>query len=147
MSDTLDVQTPATADQRAYQGVIPSLSMDGRAGAAADFYAKAFGARDLGRMPDTENPDRLLHCMLEINGGGLMMTDCRAPWETGAAETPRGVILQLVVADGDAWWNRAVDAGCTVVMPLQPMFWGDRWGLLADPYGIQWAFDEPGETQ
>ena len=120
--------------------------MAGQANAAADFYIRAFGARDLGRMPDAENPDRLMHCMLEVNGGGLMMSDCRAPWETEDA-TPRGVTMQLVVPDGDAWWDRAVEAGCTVRMQLQPMFWGDRWGLLVDPFGIEWAIDEPGADQ
>ena len=52
-------------------------------------------------------------------------------------------VQQLVVEDGDLWWNRAVEAGCTVVMPFEKMFWGDRWGLLADPFGLVWAIDEP----
>jgi len=125
------------------RGVIPYLSLDGAASQAADFYARAFGARDLGRMPDPENEGRLMHCQLEINGGGLMMTDCRAPGTE--AKKPQGVHMQLVVADGDTWWNRAVEAGCKVVMPFERMFWGDRWGMLEDPFGISWAIDEPAE--
>jgi PhnB protein len=62
----------------------------------------------------------------------------------GEAEVkPQGFHLQLVVDDGGAWWNRAVGAGCKVTMPFEEMFWGDRWGLLEDPFGITWGIDEP----
>jgi PhnB protein len=134
---TADVKT----DARTMRGVIPYLSMDGQAGEAAAFYARAFDARDLGRLPGEQDPSRLMHCQIEINGGALMMTDMHAPDEP--VLKPQGFHLQLVVADGDLWWNRAVAAGCTVVMPFEKMFWGDRWGLLTDPFGLTWAIDEP----
>lgn len=142
-----DNATPQAAGEApalpaASQGVIPHLCLDGRAGEAADFYIKAFGARDLGRMPNQDAPDQLLHVHLEINGGGLMLTDCRPPWQSGPLPL-QGFNLQLVVADGDAWWTRALEAGCTVIMPFETMFWGDRWGLLRDPFGVDWALDEP----
>ena len=120
------------------KGVIPYIDMRGRAGEAADFYGRAFGAQDLGRMPGQE-PGRLMHCQIDINGGALMMTDHR----DGAAEGGFGH-LQLVVADGRAWWERAVAAGCTEVMPYQMQPWGDWWGLLRDPFGLGWAILEPG---
>jgi PhnB protein len=143
MSEAATVETTWTPpDPSVMRGVIPYLGMDGRAGEAADFYAKAFGARDIGRMPG-EKPGELMHCQVEINGGSLMMTDMRGPDEP--AQKPQGFHLQLVVADGDLWWNRAVAAGCTVVMPFEKMFWGDRWGLLADPFGITWSVDEAAE--
>jgi PhnB protein len=119
-------------------GPIPYIDMRGRAGEAADFYARAFGARDLGRMPGHE-PGRLMHCQVEINGGALMMTDHRE----GEIEAGFGH-LQLVVADGRAWWDRAIGAGCTEVMPYERQFWGDDWGLLRDPFGISWAVLQPG---
>ena len=125
-------------------GVIPYLNLDGRAAEAADFYARAFGATDLGRVPEGDNPDRHMHVQVEINGRALMMTDCRAPGETKGA-APQGFHLQLVVSDGDAWWTRAVEAGCEVVIPLERMFWGDRFGTLRDPFGFDWAINEPGE--
>lgn len=141
-SDTItapDAQTrPAPEIMR---GVIPYLGLDNRAGEAADFYAKAFGATELGRMPDADNPGRYMHVQIEVNGGALMMTDCCAPGE--ARVQPQGFHLQLVVTDGDAWWDRAVAAGCAVVMPFERMFWGDRWGMLRDPFGIDWAINEP----
>ena len=47
------------------------------------------------------------------------------------------------MADCDTVYQHAVDAGCTVVMPLDDMFWGDRWGLLVDPYGHSWSVSTP----
>jgi PhnB protein len=132
-----DVKT----DARTMLGVIPYIAMDGRAGEAVAFYARAFDARDLGQLPDQDDPKKLMHCQLEINGGMLMMSDMRGPGEP--ALKPQGFHLQLVVQDGDLWWNRAVEAGCTVEMPFEKMFWGDRWGLLTDPFGLTWAIDEP----
>lgn len=137
------VATRPSAD--VMNGVIPYVAMNGRAAEAADFYVRAFGARDLGRMPGEDDPNRMMHCQVEVNGGALMMTDYVGPGETPA--TPRGFHLQLVVGDGDAWWSRAVEAGCEVVVPFERMFWGDRWGMLRDPFGLTWAIDEPGPEQ
>jgi len=143
MSETASIETTWTRpDPGVMRGVIPYIGMDGRAAEAADFYARAFGARDIGRMPG-EKPGELMHCQLEINGGSLMMSDMRGPDEPAAR--PQGFHLQLVVGDGDLWWSRAVEAGCSVLMPFERMFWGDRWGLLRDPFGISWSVDEPGE--
>jgi PhnB protein len=136
-------ETAARPDPATMRGVIPHLGLDGRAAEAADFYVKAFGAQNIGRFPDADNPGRYLHIHLEVNGGALMMTDCRAPWES-RAEAPKGFNLMLIVDDGDAWWRRAVEAGCEIVMPFERMFWGDRWGMLRDPFGVEWAIDEPG---
>jgi len=49
-----------------------------------------------------------------------------------------------VTREGDTWWKRAVDAGCTVDAPFEMQFWGDRWGKLRDPFGISWALLELG---
>jgi PhnB protein len=69
-----------------------------------------------------------------------MMTDHGG----GAAPSYGFGHLQLVVADGRAWWDRAVAAGCTVIAPYARQFWGDDWGLLQDPFGISWAILETG---
>lgn len=133
-------ETPAI-DPRVMQGVIPYVSMHGRAAEAADFYVQAFGAREIGRFADQDSGE-IMHVQLEVNGGALMMTGMCAAGE--APVTPQGFHLQLVVEDGQAWWDRAVAAGCEVAVPFQPMFWGDRWGMVRDPFGIQWAVNEPG---
>jgi PhnB protein len=142
-----DTMTEARPDaelaKAAYRGVIPALSFDGQAAEAASFYSRAFGAQEVARMPFEDDGQRLMHVALAINGGGLMMSDCVRPGEAPAR--PAGFTLQLVVgeADGDAWWSRAVEAGCKVVMPFEKMFWGDRWGLLEDPFGVSWGIDAP----
>ena len=62
-----------------------------------------------------------------------------------AFTVPQGYTLQLHLATDaiDRWWKRAVDAGCEVMMPLDVMFWGDRWGSLRDPFGVDWAMNAP----
>jgi PhnB protein len=140
MSDTTTIDRPDAAVMR---GVIPYLSLAGRAGEAADFYMRAFGAEDIGRMPDTDRPGQYMHVQVAINGGALMMTDQRQAGTEADPPLARGH-LQLVVEDGRLWWDRALAAGCTIVMPYERQFWGDDWGLLADPFGIHWAILQPG---
>ena len=137
-----DTMTASRPHAEVMRGPIAYLSLDGRAREAAAFYVRAFGAVPMGEFASDEDPDRVMHIQLEINGGALMMTDFRAPWEE-ASQTPRGFNLTLVVDDADTWWQRATDAGCEVLMPLEKMFWGDRWGMVRDPFGIEWAVDEP----
>ena len=128
-------------DSSVMLGVIPYLSMAGRTAEALDFYAKAFGAEEIGRMPDPESPGRLMHADTIVHGRALMMTDM----VTGEAPPERNFgHLQLVVGDGRAWWDRAVAAGCSVLEPYQRQFWGDDWGLLEDPFGFKWAVLQPG---
>lgn len=117
-------------------GVTPYLTIDG-AVKAADFYAKAFGAELAGAMPPDES-GRTMHVHLYINGGSVMMSD---PWpEHGhPLKEHQGTTLHLQVDDVDSWWKRAVEAGMTVVMPLERQFWGDRYGQLRDPFGLLWS--------
>lgn len=128
-------------DDAVMNGVIPYLNLGGRAGEAADFYVRAFGAKDLGRMPDPNSAGRMMHVQVEINGGALMMTDGMS---TDEQPKPQGLHLQLVLGDGQAWWDRAVAAGCTVEQPYERQFWGDDWGLLRDPFGLLWGVMQPG---
>jgi PhnB protein len=56
------------------------------------------------------------------------------------------VTIHLIVKDADAVVQRAVDAGATVKMPVQDMFWGDRYGLVEDPFGHRWSVATPLRT-
>jgi PhnB protein len=47
--------------------------------------------------------------------------------------------LHLYLENVDNFYNRAVDAGAKIIMPLQHMFWGDRYGLVEDPFGQRWS--------
>ncbi|MDD7970630.1 VOC family protein [Roseinatronobacter alkalisoli] len=130
-------------DPRIMQGVIPYIGYGGRSNEAVDFYARAFGARDMGRIPDAERPEYLMHAQVEINGGSLMLSDmgCKEVTDPGALERAH---MQLVVTDGRKWWDRAVAAGCKVIAPYERQLWGDDWGALQDPFGIRWAILQPG---
>lgn len=125
------------------RGVIPYLVFAGRAGEAAEFYARAFAALDLGRMPMPDRDDRYMHIQIAINDGALMMTDHVMEGAPTSASIMNGH-LQLVVGDGRAWWDRAIAAGCREIRPFEQQFWGDEWGLLLDPFGIHWAILQPG---
>lgn len=142
--ETSDSRGAARPSAEAMSGVIPYLDMSGAAAEAAAFYARAFGAKDIGSMEDPQNPGRHMHIQIEINGGALMMSDGMSVERRPA---PSGLHLQLVVEDGHGWWKRAVEAGCDVVCPYEKQFWGDWWGLLRDPYGIQWGVLEAGKDQ
>ena len=124
---------------RLMQGVIPYIAVD-RAEEAIAFYTRAFGAVQHGELAKT--PDgRVMNASLEINGGMLMLMDHFPEAQT---EPVKGVTMQIVTREGDMWWDRAVKAGCEVTQPLKLEFWGDRYGRLRDPFGIDWAIDEPG---
>lgn len=123
-------------------GITPYLTVKG-ARAAVEFYTLAFDAVEFYRQP-AEDGERLLHSHLGINGGSVMLSD-DFPEFRGGAEAPAaaGVTLHLQVDDADRWFNRAVAAGCTVVMPLDDQFWGERYGQLRDPFGHAWSVGGP----
>lgn len=132
----------STASDRLMQGVIPYLAIDGARDAIA-FYRKAFGAQVWGDTPNMPGTDKLANATLIINGGALMLCDHFPDMGQPSAKAGHGFTMQLVVEDGGVWWGRAVDAGCTVKTPFEMQFWGDRYGQLLDPFGIEWAINEP----
>lgn len=127
----------------AMKGVIPYLNLQGAA-EAIEFYKRAFGATEFARMP-AEDGQRIIHGHLIINDGSLMISDV-FPEHGFAWEPSTSFTMQLVVDDIDSWFRRAVDAGCTIGMDVQVMFWGDRYGTLKDPFGVNWAINEPAKS-
>lgn len=125
-------------------GLVPYLMVDG-AIKAAEFYKRAFAAEEASIAPPDEQ-GRTMHVHLYINGSSLMMSD-PYPDHGHPLEKPQGYSLQLVVDDIDTWWQRAVAAGAQVVMPVELMFWGDRYGQLRDPFGVLWAMNEPAKMK
>ena len=117
-------ETPARS------GLTPYLNLDGAA-AAMDFYAQAFGAREHARnvMGDA---GKVIHGHLEINQAPLFVSDF-FPENGFPAVPPQGFNLHLQVTDAQTWFNRAVDAGCTVLMPLKLEFWGIPTARSATP--------------
>jgi uncharacterized glyoxalase superfamily protein PhnB len=121
-------------------GVAPYLGVS-NASAAAEFYKRAFGAEEVFRHP-ADKKGRTMHIHLRINGGSVMLSD-PYPEHGYPLKAPQAFNLHLQVDDIDAWWSRAVAAGAEVTMPLQVMFWGDRYGQLRDPFGVIWAMGAP----
>ena len=125
--------------------VLPHLIVDDAA-AAIDFYVKAFGAVEVGRVPGPDG--KLVHAALAINGSTVMLNDDFPEMSGGKSMTPKAlggspVTIHLVVTDVDAKFQQAIDAGASVVMPVDDQFWGDRYGVLRDPFGHQWSMGQP----
>lgn len=105
---------------------------------AIDFYKRAFGAVEIFRM---NGPDgKIAHAEIRIGNSPLMLGDESPCSEAKAPETLDGTTLGifLYVDDVDASFKRALDAGARQTVPLQNMFWGDRFGRLTDPFGHKW---------
>ena len=106
---------------------------------AIEFYKQAFGAVERGAM---KGPDgKVMHAELKIGDSVVMLADeqpqfgALSPQSTGGA----GMGLHIYVEDVDSAFDRAVKAGAKVEMPVSDMFWGDRYGKLADPFGHKWS--------
>ncbi|HUO23727.1 MAG TPA: VOC family protein [Caulobacteraceae bacterium] len=128
----------AQAAPKVLSGVAPYLSLDAKA--AADVYKAAFAAEEVNRMSAPDG--KIMHIHLYINGASVMLSD-PFPEHGFPLMTPQAFTLHLQVDDADAWFNRAVEAGCTVQMPLADMFWGDRYGSVIDPFGVTWSMGSP----
>ena len=110
---------------------------------AIEFYKKAFGAEELIRIPGEDG--NLMHAAISIDGSMLMLVDENKDWGIQSPLSLGGspVTLHLNVPDADAAIERAVAAGATVVMAAHDAFWGDRYGLVKDPFGHSWSIAHP----
>jgi PhnB protein len=134
-----------------YQPISPSLAFPD-APAAIAFYVRAFGATEVMRltMPDGS----IGHAEIDIAGGRVMLA-AENPQFNASPGTLGGtsVVLQVYVPDVDAFVERAVAAGATLVIPVADQFYGDRSGRLRDPFGYLWIVAthkedvSPGEMQ
>lgn len=123
---------------KGYHTVTPSLIVSD-AKQAIDFYRRAFGAEEIYRF---ETPDgKIAHAEIRIGDSIIWLADempgacCRSPQALGGT----AVNITLYVEDADQLFQRATAAGATVRMPLQDMFWGDRYGEVTDPFGHSWS--------
>jgi PhnB protein len=121
-----------------YRTVTPHLVCD-KAGEAIDFYKKAFGAVELARMPGPDG--RIMHAELRIGDSPIMLADAFPEFGSQGPLALKGspVTIHLYVNDADAVWARALEAGARPTMELADMFWGDRYGQVADPFGHLWS--------
>jgi PhnB protein len=121
-----------------YQTVTPYLAVSDAA-AAIDWYKRAFGARELSRMPAPDG--KVMHAEILIGDSRVMLSDV---FPGSDVQHPRAVgttttNLHVYHRNVDRLWQQAIAAGATVTMPLDDQFWGDRYGKLTDPFGHSWA--------
>ena len=121
-------------------GVVAYLAVDG-AIKAADLYKKALNA-DVAFVNPPDDKGRTMHVHLYINGSSVMLSDF-FPEQGHPKRDASGYSLMLKVDDADLWFDRAVKGGMTAIMPVQNMFWGDRYGQLKDAFGVVWAVNGP----
>jgi PhnB protein len=107
---------------------------------AIEFYKKAFGAQEQCRMSCPET-DKIMHAQIKIGDSILMLANefeekgCRSPQSIGGTSTT----IHLYVQNADRAFEIATKAGATVKMPIADMFWGDRYGVVEDPFGHKWS--------
>ena len=127
-------------------GIVAHLVVNGGA-EAIEFYKRAFGAEEIMRMPE-EGGTRIMHAEIRIGPSVVYLADDFPEYCGGKSRSPKSlggtpVTLHQYVRDCDASLKRAADAGATLSMPAQDMFWGDRYGQVTDPYGHVWSFATP----
>lgn len=119
-----------------YHSVTPYLCCRD-AGAAIEFYKKAFGAREVLRM---DNQGKVGHAEIQVGDSRIMLADefpemgFLSPQSVGGSP----IMIHLYVEDVDMTANRAVAAGGKVTRPIADQFYGDRGGQLEDPFGHKW---------
>lgn len=106
---------------------------------AIEFYARAFDAEEIMRLPGANG--KIMHASLRLNGRVVMLVDENPDFDMLGPKALGGapVTLHLKVPNADEAAARAVAAGAAVLMPVADQFWGDRYGIVVDPFGHRWA--------
>jgi PhnB protein len=118
--------------------VTPHLVCAGAAD-AIEFYKKAFNAVEITRLQGPQG--KLVHACIRIGDSALMLADEFPEWCSVGPASLKGspVTIHLAVEAVDAVFERAVAAGANIKVPVKDMFWGDRYGVLEDPFGHRWS--------
>ncbi|CAN7217144.1 VOC family protein [Pseudoduganella sp. LjRoot289] len=121
-----------------FHTITPHLVCEGAAD-AIEFYKKAFNAVEMGRMPGPGG--KVMHAQVKIGSSIVMLVDDFPEWGSIGPKALKGspVVIHMYVEDVDAVYKQAVDAGGTPKMPPADMFWGDRYGMVTDPFGHLWS--------
>lgn len=113
------------------------------AAAAIAFYEKALGAttRDVAKSDDGQ---KIMNAQLVIGDSVLMLNDEFPDYDCYGPKPGENIPVTIHISSKniDADWQRAVDAGVEVTMPLADMFWGDRYGQFRCPFGHKWSMGQ-----
>lgn len=115
------------------------MTVDGAAEAMA-FYKRAFGAKEVGARI-VEADGKIGHATMEFNGSTVYLNDEYPDIGAVSPKTLGGssVNFNMAVADVDAVYAQAVEAGATGLKPPEDQFYGERSGTVEDPYGHRWS--------
>ena len=110
--------------------------------AAISFYEKALGAKARSVSPTPDG--KVMNAQLEIGDSILMLNDEFPDWGVMAPKSgePVHMTIHINTDNVDADFQRAIDAGAEVTMPLEDMFWGDRYGQFTCPFGYKWSMGQ-----
>jgi len=107
------------------------------AASAIEFYKKAFGATERMRLAGPDG--KIMHAELEI-GDSVIMLGGESAGGSGPASTGGALVsMYFYTEDVDAVFSRAIALGATVKKPVEDQFYGDRSGILTDPFGHVWS--------
>lgn len=114
--------------------------------AALKFYEEVLGAEP-GHTMMAPDGKRVMHGELILDGHKIFISDEFTAEEGGSCSAPRTlggscVRIMLMTDNADAVVERAVARGAQVIMPVQDMFWGARYGQIVDPFGHQWGINQ-----
>lgn len=124
------------------------LTLNGQTEEAINFYAKVFNAEIeiLQRFNETEMPiepgmeNLIMHGKISFEGNTLMFSDARisAPVSIGNAISMSLNINEVFILEETF---KKLSEGGQITMPLQDTFWGARFGMITDKFGIQWMLN------
>jgi PhnB protein len=129
-------QTKPVAEHK--QTITPHLVVHDAA-AASEWYQRAFGAQQRGRVPVPGG--RFMQIELRFGDSTVMIADEFPDLGVVSPLSLGGTVGALAIHtdDVDALWQRALEAGAKISRPLQEVFWGDRHGEIFDPFGHRWG--------
>lgn len=130
------------------ESIIPYLTFNGTAKQAFEFYAKALNGKivEMNHFGDSsmeskpEDKDKVMHAILKAGDLTLMTSDTHSGQEVSAGSM---VSLSMNFNDDESISRtyEALSEGAEITMPLQDTFWGAKFGILKDKFGIQWMFN------
>lgn len=130
------------------QAIVPYMTFNGNAKEALAFYAKAFDGKVLFQQTFGESPmdsrpdykDKIMHATFQAGDLTFMVSDCMPDQPVGGG-TNTSLSMNFDTVDAIDKTFAALSEGATITMPLQDTFWGAKFGMLVDKYGINWMFN------
>lgn len=132
------------------EAIVPYLNFNGNAAEALAFYEKAFGGKILFQQSFGDSPmadqtpeshkNKVMHATFAAGDLKFMVSDAMPGQEVQPGSNVSLSLNFLSVADIDSAFA-ALSEGAQVTMPLQDTFWGARFGMLTDRFGINWMFN------